>query len=366
MSDFYFSCQNLAVGYNAKPLICDINIGVKRGEILTLIGPNGAGKSTILKTMAGQLSPLGGAVYLDGGDLSKSSRNQLARQMAVLFTDKVRPEYTTAFEMAAAGRYPYTGFFGRLTDEDKRITENVLKSVNALDLAEREFALLSDGQQQRVLLARALCQQPDIIILDEPTSFLDIRHKLELLNTLRRLAREQNIAVVLSLHELELALRVSDRIVCVGEGGIDRLGTPDEIFSGGYIGEFYGTGDRAFCEEYGCAELERITGDPEVFVIAGGGSGTAAFRALQRKGVPFATGIIHENDIDYPVARALAAVTISEQPFAPISDERFKQAIELIDHCKRVICTVEHFGEHNQPVKRLLEHAEKNGFIERI
>lgn len=366
MNDFWFSCEKMTVGYNGKPLISDIDIGVNRGEILTLIGPNGAGKSTILKTAAKQLSLLGGRVYLGGSDLNALSRNQLARQMAVLFTDRVQPEYTTVFEIAAAGRYPYTGFFGRLTDKDRQITAQALESVNALSLADRDFAQLSDGQRQRVLLARALCQQPDIIILDEPTSFLDIRHKLELLNTLRRLVRQRNIAVILSLHELELAMRVSDRLVCVGNSGIDRTGTPDEIFSGGYISGFYGTKEAVFCEEYGCAELERNEGTPEVFVISGGGTGAAVFRSLQRNGTPFATGIIHENDLDYPVAKALAAEIVTEKPFQPISDEHLAQAIKLIDSCKRVICTAKHFGELNLPVKKMLEYAENNRFIEKI
>lgn len=362
MSEYYFSCEELTVGYNGKPLISDISVGVSRGEILTLIGPNGAGKSTILKSAARQLKPLGGVVYLNGKELSDISRKQLAKEMAVLFTDRIKPEYTTVREMVAAGRYPYTGFFGKLTQEDRRITEQSLESVRALGLADRDFNELSDGQRQRVLLARALCQQPEIIILDEPTSFLDIRHKLELLNTLRRLVRERNIAVILSLHELELAQRVSDRIVCVGSSGINRTGTSEEIFRDGFISEFYGLQD-GFNENFGCAELERIVGKPEIFVISGGGTGTAVFRRLQRKGIPFAVGIIHENDLDFPTASALAAEIVSVKAFEPIGDEHFANAEKIINSCQKVICTVSNFGEYNQMNKRLLDFAEKSGFI---
>lgn len=362
MSEYYFSCEGLTVGYNNKPLISDISVGVSRGEILTLIGPNGAGKSTILKSAARQLKPLGGVVYLDGKELSDISRKQLAKEMAVLFTDRIKPEYTTVREMVAAGRYPYTGFFGKLTQEDKRITEQSLESVRALELADRDFNELSDGQRQRVLLARALCQQPEIIILDEPTSFLDIRHKLELLNTLRRLVRERNIAVILSLHELELAQRVSDRIVCVGNSGINRTGTPEKIFKDGFISEFYGL-QSGFNENFGCAELERIAGTPEIFVISGGGTGTAVFRRLQRKGIPFAVGIVHENDLDFPTASALATDIVCVKPFEPITQEHYSKAVEIISHCQQVLCTVERFGEYNQMNKQLLDYAEKNGFI---
>lgn len=362
MSEYYFSCEGLTVGYNNKPLISDISVGVSRGEILTLIGPNGAGKSTILKSAARQLKPLGGVVYLDGKELSDISRKQLAKEMAVLFTDRIKPEYTTVREMVAAGRYPYTGFFGKLTQEDKRITEQSLESVRALELADRDFNELSDGQRQRVLLARALCQQPEIIILDEPTSFLDIRHKLELLNTLRRLVRERNIAVILSLHELELAQRVSDRIVCVGNSGINRTGTPEEIFKDGFISEFYGL-QSGFNENFGCAELERIVGTPEIFVISGGGTGTAVFRRLQRKGIPFAVGIIHENDLDYPTSSALACEVVSAKPFEPITDEHYAHAERIINSCQKVICTINNFGEYNNKNLRLLDYARSQKYL---
>ena len=211
---YYCETRDLAVGYT-KALLQNIALGVERGQILTLVGPNGAGKSTLLKTLAGQLAPQGGAVLLDGAELSTLSGNARARKMALMLPHTRRTELTTCFTLAAAGRYPYTGRLGVLSAEDRAQVRAALRLVGAEALADRDFNKISDGQRQRVLLARAICQQPEIILLDEPTSFLDIKGKVELLGILKQLARERNMAVLLSLHELDLARKISDKVVCV-------------------------------------------------------------------------------------------------------------------------------------------------------
>ena len=241
MSDpkFYCRAEDLAIGYGKTPLMEHIGLGVGKGTILTLIGPNGAGKSTLLKTLAAQLAPQGGAVLLDGKDLADYSGTERARKMALMVPHTRRTELTTCFEMASAGRYPYTGRLGVLSAEDKRQVHAALALVGAEALAGRDFNRISDGQRQRVLLARAICQQPELILLDEPTSFLDIKGKAELLAILKSLARDKKMAVILSLHELELAERISDTVVCVAGDRIDRIGTPEEIFTRAYIAKLY-------------------------------------------------------------------------------------------------------------------------------
>ena len=176
MSDpkFYCCAEDLAIGYGKTPLMEHIGLGVGKGTILTLIGPNGAGKSTLLKTLAAQLAPQGGAVLLDGKNLADYSGPERARKMALMVPHTRRTELITCFEMASAGRYPYTGRLGVLSAEDKRQVHAALALVGAEALAGRDFNRISDGQRQRVLLARAICQQPELILLDEPTSFLDI------------------------------------------------------------------------------------------------------------------------------------------------------------------------------------------------
>ena len=226
----YLETKDLTVGYHGKPLIEDIALHVQRGRIVTLIGPNGSGKSTILKTIIGQLSKVSGTVFLDGKAMEARSRNEIARRMAILMTARMEPELMTCRDVVGTGRYPYTGKLGILTSEDRAIVERSLVQVGGLDFADRPFANISDGQRQRILLARALCQEPEIIVLDEPTSFLDIRYKLEFLSVLQELQKKKGLTVILSLHELELAARVSDRILCVDGAFVEQVGTPEEVF----------------------------------------------------------------------------------------------------------------------------------------
>ena len=238
MSDF-LSTENLTVGYDGQPLIREVCLSVQRGRIVTLIGPNGSGKSTILKTVVGQLSKVSGTVLLEGSPMEQLRQNEIAKKMAILMTQRVHPELMTCFDVVSTGRYPYTGALGLLSKEDKRIVMDAMALVHSADLADRPFEAISDGQRQRILLARALCQQPQLIVLDEPTSFLDIRYKLELLSVLKRMVRENDLAVLLSLHELDLARRISDTVICVAGDRIDRIGTPEEIFTSDYIAQLY-------------------------------------------------------------------------------------------------------------------------------
>ena len=199
--------------------------------------------------------------------------------------------------------------------------------------------------------------------MDEPTSFLDIRHKLDFLYLLRQLARERNIAVSLSLHELDLAQRFSDTVLCVRDGKVDRIGPPEEIFRGDYITELYGVEHGAYDPLFGGIETERVPGVPLVFVVGGGGSGIPVYRLLQRKGIPFAAGVLQESDLDFPVARALAAETFTVSAFAAISDLSIRQSIRCIQRCRYLICTVGSFGAVNGENQKLLRYAQERNMV---
>ena len=240
MGEYFVHSEQMTVGYDGKPLIRDIEIRLNRGEILTLIGPNGAGKSTILKSLTRQLKLVGGTVYLNQKLMSQMSGKEVAQKLAVVTTERIRPELMTCEDIVATGRYPYTGTLGILSEGDWEKVHKAMEMVHALDFKDRDFTEISDGQRQRILLARAICQEPEVIVLDEPTSFLDIRHKLELLSILKKMVLEHHTAVLMSLHELDLAQKISDYVICVHGDRIEKYGTPEEIFTSEYIHHLYG------------------------------------------------------------------------------------------------------------------------------
>lgn len=361
MREHYLYTDHMAVGYGGRPLIEDICLCLRRGEIMTLIGPNGSGKSTILKTIIQQLSVLRGTVYLDGRPMDRMAALDVAKRLSVLMTERTRPELMTCWDVVSTGRYPYTGRLGILTEADREKVRESLELVHGTELADRDFSAISDGQRQRVLLARALCQEPEIIVLDEPTSFLDIRYKLELLGILKDMVRQRQLAVVMSLHELDLAQKVSDWVVCVHNNTIERYGPPEEIFTSDYIMELYGTAKGSYNADFGCLEMEPVRGVPEVFVIGGGGSGIPVYRRLQRQGIPFAAGVLHENDLDYPVAKALAVEVIAERGFEPIGGAAFESAAERMTACGKVICCLKSFGTMNEKNRQLMKLARQSG-----
>ncbi len=366
MADYYFNLDHLTVGYNGKPLINDITIGIEKGEIVTLIGPNGAGKSTILKSITRQLETIGGRVEFDGKELKQYSYKELSCKMAVVLTERMRPELMTCHDVVATGRYPYTGRLGILSTEDEEKVESAMRAVHAEELGSRDFNAISDGQRQRVLLARAICQEPDIILLDEPTSFLDIRHKLELLAILRTMAKANNITVIMSLHEIDLAMKISDRILCIKGDHIFKEGTPDEVFEEGLIRDLYSIDNGFFDPMFGSIEMPRPEGEAETLVLSSGGNGIPVYRRLQKENIPFIAGVLYTNDIDYQLARLLAAEVITEEPFMKISENVLKRTREALEKCSRVINAGLTIGESNAALSEVLAEAEKEGKLENL
>ena len=368
MGNGCFYADRLAAGYGKRPVAEGLSFHAGRGEIVTLIGPNGAGKSTILKTISGGLAPLGGELVLDGVPMERIPRKERARKLAVVFTEKLQGELMTCRDVAAAGRYPYTGWLGLWSEEDQRAVDQALELVHGTDLGDRPFDRISDGQRQRIMLARALCQEPEMILLDEPTSHLDVKYKLEFLSLLREMARKKDLLVLMSLHELDLAERISDRVVCIKDGRMDRCGTPEQVFTPGYVEELFGMTAGRFDAAGGAVEFSVPggAGRPEelpenaVFVIAGNGSGRQVFRKLQRENVPFVTGILFENDLDLPAAEALAAHVV-KVPLGPVPEEAVREARAWIRRCRRVICCRTGFGVWEKENEDLFKYAERSG-----
>lgn len=362
--DYCFQLKGLAAGYDGKAVVRDVNVSLKKGRILTLLGPNGSGKSTILKTMIRQLPSIEGAVYIGHRDIASIDPADLAKKVSVMLTQRLATDRMTCRDVVETGRYPYTGKLGILDEGDHRAVESAMELTNTIDLGEKDFMRISDGQRQRLLFARAIAQDPEILVLDEPTSYLDVRYKLELLNILRKLVREKGITVIMSIHELDLAQRISDEVMCVKDGIVTACGSPDEIFSRENIMSLYDMDTGSYDPFFGSLEMKKIHGEPRVFVIAGGGTGIGTFRALQRMGVPFAAGVLHEGDVDAQVAQELASETVIEDGFSYIKDENFDKALAVMKKCGSFINCLRRAGDINRRNLELAEQGKMDGIVE--
>jgi iron complex transport system ATP-binding protein len=238
--------HDLAIGYNGRPprmVAQQINIGLRVGELVCLIGPNGAGKSTLIRTLAGMQPPLSGSAAIMGDDVHQLSARELARRLSVVLTERVNPGLLTAYTLASLGRHPHTNWSGRLTAQDDAAVRGALDAVGAAALADRQVIELSDGERQKIMIARALAQEPAVMILDEPTAYLDMPRRVEVMQLLRGLAHDDGRAILLSTHDLDLALRTADRIwLMTGEGALHAGAPEDLVLSGAFEAAFRAEG----------------------------------------------------------------------------------------------------------------------------
>ena len=221
--------SHLSVGYKVgHAVVSDINLTLQSGKLACLIGANGVGKSTLLKTLTGFLPKLEGSLLLDGKDISEFSQRALARQISIVLTQKPDVQNLTVEEIVGLGRSPYTGFFGKLHANDQQIVDESITAVGIEKLKNRMIQTLSDGERQKVMIAKALAQQTPVIFLDEPTAFLDFSSKVETFQLLQRMAHEMGKLVLLSTHDLELAVRFSDTLLQVNGDGL-RIVSNEEV-----------------------------------------------------------------------------------------------------------------------------------------
>ena len=331
-----------------------LTMTVPSGSIYGLVGPNGAGKSTILRHINGVYRQDSGEVLVDGAPVYE---NPAVKARLASIPDELY--YFLSASTRDMMRF-FRGFYPRFDQARYQALKDVFTTVDERQSIRR----LSKGMQKQSAFWLALCCRPDVLVLDEPTSFLDIRHKLELLAILKDMVRERRLAVLMSLHELDLAQKISDFVVCVHGDVIERQGPPEEIFTSAYIMELYGAARGSYNALFGSLELEAVRGEPEVFVIGGAGAGIPVYRQLQRRGVPFAAGVLQENDVDFPVAAALAVEVVSERSFQPVGEDAFRRAAEAVGRCKRVLCPLREFGPMNEKNRQLRDLAQKMGKLE--
>lgn len=280
--------EHLSTGYRTKHgqkvVAKDVNASLKRGQFTCLLGPNGAGKSTLLKTLSSMLPPLSGKVMIGGEDLRSMSALQLAHKIGVVLTDRLMVSNMTVHELVALGRSPYTGFWGKLSHEDQRIVDEAIEQVHIQELGQRMIQTLSDGERQKVMIAKSLAQCTPIIFLDEPTAFLDYPSKVEIFQLLLRLTREKNLTVFLSTHDLELALQISDEVWLIDKQLGVTIGCPEDLALNGSLSRYFKREGVEFDVDSG---LFKISGNRcgSVQVAGSGVRRSMVCKALQRIGL---------------------------------------------------------------------------------
>jgi len=232
--------ENLVVGYDKTIIVPDFNVHFERGKVTSIIGANGCGKSTVLKAVGRIIPSAGGTIIVNGTGIDKLKSKQIAQEMAILPQTPQAPGTLTCTELVSYGRFPYQTGLGRLTKEDRDIVDWALQVTNMYEFKDRAIANLSGGQRQRVWIAMALAQQTGIILLDEPTTYLDLSHQLEVLELLSKLNKEEKTTIIMVLHDLNLASRYSDYLLSMQHGKVFSYGTPDETFTGEMLNACFG------------------------------------------------------------------------------------------------------------------------------
>ena len=288
MPDSVLDLQDLSIGYpgphrTEHVVSSGINVSLRSAELVCLLGPNGAGKSTLPRTIAAMQPPLHGAVLLGGKNVHSLPKLELARTLSVVLTERITVGMLTAYEVVALGRSPYTGWSGTLRNHDHKVVEESIRAVDAAHLANRFVSELSDGERQKIMLARALAQEPQVMILDEITAFLDLPRRVEIMRILHDLAHKRDRAILLSTHDLDLALATADRVWLLPRGKPLVVGGPEDLVLNGQFSSAFASEGVHFDEEAGTFSTHR-SHRGEVALSGEGPAARWTRRALERHG----------------------------------------------------------------------------------
>ena len=275
--------ENLTIGYDKCALLSDLSLSLERGALTCLLGPNGSGKSTLLHTLTGIHDPISGSVFVNNNLIARQTPQELAHQISIVLAEKLTPVNLSVFDVVALGRTPYTNWLGHLSDEDHKAIEKAMELVNITQLTTRSINELSDGEKQRVMIAKALAQDTPLLILDEPTAHLDVSNRVALLTLLKDLAIETNKAILLSTHALEMAIQLADSVWLITKESELITGTPEDLVLSGVIGSTFKGEHVNFDIETGSFKIHHQTKK----TIAVVGNGTLSYwtkHALEKEG----------------------------------------------------------------------------------
>ncbi len=341
--------------YGATKVLDGLSFTIERGSFTGILGPNGSGKSTLMRCISRVLKPSKGAVLLDEENLFGLDLKDVARKMAVVTQETAVDFSFTVAEVVMMGRSPYLGRFQSEGEKDFEIARKVMELTNTLILADRSITTLSGGERQRVIIAKALAQDTEIILLDEPTSHLDINHQVEILGLLRRLNRENGLTVVTVFHDLNLASQYCDSVILMRDGRIFTIGRPDESLTAANIKDVFGasvlvgkhpvTGRPAVMIL--SREPRRSAKTGSIHVVCGGGAGADILRLLASHGYSVSAGVLNTGDIDWETAKLLELRLAEEAPFSLISDQSHEENLELIKGADACVMAGIPFGHGN-------------------
>jgi iron complex transport system ATP-binding protein len=347
--------QGIKVSYGSTLVLRDITFSVGKGEMLGIIGPNGSGKSTLIKAMTHLLKPDEGSVSFNGMSLGSMSRTELAKQVAVVEQDIQSDFDFTVREIVSMGRTPHQRFLAGENENDKKAIEKAIRLTRIDGLSLRSFKALSGGERQRVVIARALAQETGILLLDEPTSHLDIGNQVEILDMVKKLTSECGTTVVAVLHDLNLAAQYCDSLLLMQNGRVEAAGIPSSVITEANIERVYGV--RAAVKVNPSTNRPYVLLQPsvqeegrkgrKVHVICGGGSGAEVLRILAAQGCLVSAGVLNLVDSDAESCQELGIPFAWEEPFHPITDAAHRKNLEFIDGSDVVVLTCIPFGPGN-------------------
>ncbi len=347
--------DNIDCYYGSIKVLESVDLSADSGDFIGVIGPNGSGKSTLLRSISRILRPKVGTVLLNHTDIYALSSKDVAKKLAVVPQDNVINFAFTALDIVLMGRTPHQGRFEFEGEGDMSVARKAMELTNTWYLSERPITELSGGERQRVVIARALAQEPRILLLDEPTSHLDINHQIEILDIIKRLTRTEGLIVISVFHDLNLASRYCDRLALLDHGKVTSLGSPEVVLTAENIKKVYHA--NVLVKRHPVTNSLYIIPLPDerpaasqrmtIHLICGGGYGAQLMHCLTEHGYHVTAGVINVLDADHEAARYLNISAISEAPFSPITQEAHQANIELIDQADTVILTNIPFGYGN-------------------
>lgn len=321
--------RNLSIGYvtkkERKVVAEGITADIRSGELTCLLGANGIGKSTLLRTLSAFQPKLAGDIFVQGKEIASYTEKQLSTLLSVVLTEKCDIKNMSARELIGLGRSPYTGFWGTLSEDDKRIVDTAISLVKIENLANRMVDTLSDGERQKVMIAKALAQDTPIIFLDEPTAFLDFPSKVEIMQLLHRLSRQTYKTIFLSTHDLELALQIADKIWLIDKHSSVTIGTPEDLSLSGKLSSFFARKGIIFDQESGLFRIENSF-DKQIRLIGHGQLYTMVRKAMLRNGILADRTIESENYIE--IDNKNRSIALYRQGLEPVIVESVEQLLD--------------------------------------